>query len=222
MEPKSFQALRWLKKTDNSMYYLNLGGGSLYWSWTPAAYTVQIPVINFNYNQHLANKDSQNLPEAPFVVIPKYQFSPTLEPVEGATLIKDFEGVGLWYFADALPFAFTAPANEVVRGAKLNPAHITESLAKYDGPNRVIVKTPKDHNGEVVVALVSNYPGWKVLRDGKPIKLTPVNEYLGAPALPGEHTYTFIFDPPLYKIGLTISLLTIFILLFFVHREQLN
>ncbi len=222
IEEKSLQALRYLKNQDNGMYYINLGGGALYWSWTPAAYIVQIPVINFNYNQHLLNKDSQNLPDAPFAVIPKYQFSPVFENPPGATLLKDFEGVGLWYFPDALPFAFTAPADEVITGGKLDPAHITEATARYDGPNRVIVKTSKDHTGEIVVALVSNYPGWKVLRDGEPILLTPVNEYLGAPALPGEHTYTFIFDPPLHKIGLVITLLTIFALLFFVHREQLN
>ena len=74
----------------------------------------------------------------------------------------------------------------------------------------------------MVVALVSNYPGWKVLRDDKPIQLTPVNEYLGAPAIPGEHTYTFIFDPPLYKIGLIVTLSTIIILLYFVSKEQLG
>jgi hypothetical protein len=222
LEPKSFQALRWLKKTDNSMYYVNLGGGALYWSWTPAAYTVQIPVINFNYNQHLANKYKQNQPEAPFIVLPKYQFSPSAEPLIGATLLKDFEGIGLWYFPDTLPFAFTAESKEVATGAKLVPEHITESIARYDGPNRVIVKTSENHQGNVVVALVSNYPGWKVLRDDKPIQLTPVNEYLGAPAIPGEHTYTFIFDPPLYKIGLIVTLSTIIILLYFVSKEQLG
>lgn len=222
LEPKSFQAMSWLKKTDNSMYYINLGGGALYWGWTPAAYTMQLPVINFNYNQHLANKYEQSLPEAPFNVIPKYQFSFVTEPISGATLLKDFDGVGLWYFPDALPFAFTAPSEELITGAKLVPDHITESIARYDGPNRVIVKTPAEHNGDVVVALVSNYPGWKVLRDGKRIQLTPVNEYLAAQAIPGEHTYTFIFDPPLYKIGLVITLATIIILLYFVHKEQLG
>ena len=222
IEPKSLQALRYLKNQDKGMYYINLGGGALYWSWTPAAYIVQLPVINFNYNQHLTNRDSQNQPDSPFVATPKYQFSPTLEPPIGATLLKDFEGVGLWSFPDALPFAFTSPSEELITGAKLDPTHITEAAARYDGPNRVIVKTSKDHTGDTVVALVSNYPGWKVLRDGEPIQFTPVNEYLGAPALPGEHTYTFIFDPPLHKIGLTITLLTIFILLFLVHREQLN
>ena len=222
IEPKSLQALRYLKNKDEGMYYINLGGGALYWSWTPAAYIVQLPVINFNYNQHLLNRDSQNLPEAPFVATPKYQFSPTLENPPGATLLKDFDGVGLWYFADALPFAFTAPGNELVNGTKLDPTHITEASARYDGPNRVVVTTAEDHTGDVVVALVNYYPGWKVLRDGEPVPLTPANEYLAAPALPGKHTYTFIFDPPLHKIGLTITLLTIFALLFFVHREQLD
>ena len=55
-----------------------------------------------------------------------------------------------------------------------------------------------------LVVLVSDYPGWKLSIDGKPAKLTSVNYYLGANVLAGEHTYTFVSRPSLYRMGLII------------------
>jgi hypothetical protein len=38
----------------------------------------------------------------------------------------------------------------------------------------------------------------------------------------GYHNYIFVFDPLLYKIGLAISLLTIFILLYLIIAERVH
>ncbi|MEJ2747151.1 MAG: hypothetical protein P8183_04430 [Anaerolineae bacterium] len=74
--------------------------------------------------------------------------------------------------------------------------------------------------GDQLVVLVSNYPGWRVLVDGQPATLQPVNDYLGAPMQTGEHTYTFVFRPMKHYLGLAISLLALATMLGLVLIES--
>jgi hypothetical protein len=221
LDPQSFEALSWLKRYDSSLYYTDLGDGSLFWSWTPAAYELEMPVINFIYNQRLVSADKQASEDSPFVASPKYQFLQSIQtPDPGAVSLHEFDGINLWYYPDALPFAFTVPSGALEAGQKLDQTKTTAEPAAYNGPNRVQVVADSNDSSDLLVVLVSNFPGWKLKVDDKPASLIPVNDYLGAKTLPGKHTYIFIFDPPLYRIGLLISLVTVLVVVAMLLSES--
>ena len=206
LDPKSFEVLTWLKRHDPGLYYTDIGGGEIFWSWTPAAYQLEMPVFNFHYNQHLITQDFQTTSDASIVASPKYQILQSLKtPDKGAVLLHDFDGILLWYYPNALPVAFLLPETVNLEGGKLESKDVIPLDAAYDGPNQVKVSAHAGSSNDRLVVLVSDYPGWNLSIDGKPAKLTPVNYYLGANVLAGEHTYTFVFDPPLYRMGLIIT-----------------
>jgi len=207
---KAFEALSWLKAHDPGLYYTNIGGGALYWDWTPAAYELEMPIINFDYGRRLTTFDAQRRPDSPFFATAKYMLAKPDQPrPENAQLLRDFDGVGLWYLPDALPFAFSAPPEQLQPPAKLASASASPLNVSLDGPNRVIVNGAPGQTGERLVVLVSDYPGWRLTVDGQPVDVAPANGYLGAAMLPGEHTYTFAFQPASHYAGLAVSALAL-------------
>jgi hypothetical protein len=206
MDPKPFAALKWLKNYDKSLYYVNIGGGVIYWEWTPAAYSLEIPVINFLYSRHLRAQDLQRAENSPFIATAKYQISlPDQTPPANAKQIKEFDGVLVWQVPDVLPYAFSVQPTLIQQYTKLEADQVTSVKVKINGPNQVIAKGIPKQDGDVLVVLMSNYPGWKLVIDGKPAPVTPYNGYLGAKMLPGEHSYAFYFLPMQYIIGASIS-----------------
>jgi hypothetical protein len=220
------QALTWLKAHDGSLYYINLGGDSIYWHGTSVSYQMEIPVINFDYGRHLVSLDSQIQPEAPFIASPKYVIAVSDAPLTilppDAQIIHSVDQYNIWYVPDALPVAFSAPpvlTQSHFTDKKL-PREAAEALpVKYDGPNRVIAVGKPARPGDQLVVLVSDYPGWELLIDGQPTPMLPANGYLGAMMLPGNHTYTFNFRPWPYTVGLTISALTLLGMLVLMIKE---
>ena len=206
----SFAVLRWLKDYDKSLYYVNIGGGVIYWWWTPAAYTLEMPVINFQYNRHLRSQDVQRADSSPFSAQAKYQISLPDQPVPpNAQQLGEFEGTLVWYIPDALPYAFTVQPSLIQAFNKLAMDQVSAASVRLNGPNQVVVKGSPKQEGDVLVVLVSHYPGWKLLIDGQPAAITPYNGYLGATMLAGEHSYVFYFLPTQFIVGATISLVTV-------------
>ena len=221
LDPKSFEVLTWLKLHDPGFYYTDIGDGNLFWNWTPAAYQLEMPVFNFHYNQHLVTQDLQTTSGSPIVASPKYQVLESIKlPDNGAVLLHDFNGILLWYYPDALPVAFLLPEITNLENGRLESKNVVPVGAAYYGPNQIEVTAHSDGSNDRLVVLVSNYPGWKLSIDGKPAILTPINYYLGANALAGEHTYTFVFDPPLYRIGLMITLFFILASILLILSES--
>jgi hypothetical protein len=211
---KPFTALSWLKDYDPGLYYTNVGGGAIYWSWVPAGYELEMPIINFRYNRHLRSMDGQSQPEAPFAASAKYMLALADQPrPDNAELLAEFDDVGLWYLPDALPFAFSAPPARLRSATKVAREDVSPLTARLAGTNQVVVQGEPDHAGDQLVVLVSDYPGWRLYVDGQPDALRALNGYLGAAMRSGEHTYTFVFQPTRYYVGLAISLLTLAVML---------
>jgi hypothetical protein len=215
LNPKSFAALRWLKEYDSSLYYVNLGDKNIYWDWTPAAYTLEMPVINFQYNRHLRSQERQSSESSPFIARAKYYFSLPDQPIpENAQQIREFEGLFVWIVPDILPYAFSVQPAMIQEYTKLTVDQVTALDARINGPNQVIVKGAPSEEGEALVVLMSYYPGWKLLIDGKPAAVTAYNGYLGAKMPPGKHSYVFYFLPVQYVIGTAISVITVLLMVF--------
>ena len=224
LSTKSFAALTWLKNYDKSLYYVNIGGGAIYWSWTPAAYTLEMPIINFQYNRRVRSQDIQRAASSPFSAQAKYQISTPDQPVPlNAQQIREFEGTFVWYVPDTLPYAFSVRPSLIQEYNKLPVDQVSEASVRLNGPNQVVVKGSPKQEGEVLVVLMSYYPGWKLLVDGKPALVAPYNGYLGTKMLPGEHTYVFYFLPTQFIAGATISVITIVLMisiLLFTRRRS--
>jgi hypothetical protein len=214
LNPKTFAVLNWLKSYDPTLYYVNIGGGVIYWDWTPAAYTLEMPVLNFQYNRHLLTQDQQRSESSPFFARAKYQISlPDQPPPENAQLLRDFEGLFVWYAPDSLPYAFSVRPELIQAFSKLRVDQVSATAARINGPNQILVTGTPREEGEVLVVLASYYPGWKLLIDGKPAQITAYNGYLGAKMPSGEHSYTFYFLPAQYIIGATISSLALILMI---------
>ncbi len=215
--------LTWLKSHDNSFYYINLGGDSIYWHGTSVSYQMEIPVINFDYGRRLSSMDRQMQSESPFHATPKYTI--TWGETEHTTIptsaqkINTIESYHVLYSPDALPTAFSAPSDLLQKGSYLPTSSASPLSMTYDGPNRVIVTGKPARPNDQLVVLVSDFPGWELSIDGNPAPVLPANEYLGAAMLPGEHTYTFNFRPASYTIGLAISALTLLFTLILLVKE---
>jgi hypothetical protein len=214
LDPKPFAALRWLKNYDKSLYYVNIGGGVIYWDWTPAAYSLETPVINFLYSRHLRTQESQRADSSPFAAQAKYQISlPDQIPPPNAQQIHEFDGVLVWQIPDVLPYAFSVQPTLIQQYSKLAANQVASIRVTIHGPNQVIAEGAPMRDGDVLVVLMSNYPGWKLSIDGKPAQVTPYNGYLGAKMLPGDHSYRFYFLPTQFMIGASISAATVILML---------
>lgn len=206
--PKPYAALSWLKTYDPSLYYVNIGGGAIYWDWVAPAYDLEVPVINFLYSRHLRTQDMQRSDYSPFAAQAKYQLSLASEAVPAnAEQINDFEGVLVWKVNDVLPYAFSVPPGLTQQYTHLATDHVTSINVRLNGPNQVIARGAPASDGDVLVVLMSHFPGWKLLIDGRPAQVTPINGYLGAQMLPGVHTYQFYFMPTTFVVGGLISAL---------------
>lgn len=210
LNPQTFTVLRWLKSQDPSLYYVHIGGVFLYWDWTPAAYTLEMPVINFQHARHIQSWDQQHAENSPFVASAKYQISLPHEPVPpNAVMIKEIDGLLIWHNLDALPYAFSLQPSLLQTGDKLAVDQVTALNVSLDGPNRIVVRGSPKQEGDALIVLMSAYPGWKLLIDGKPAQLTPYNHYLGTSMPAGEHVYTFYFMPEQFIVGAAISAMTL-------------
>jgi hypothetical protein len=220
LDPKSFAALGYLRRLDPGTYYVHMGGLGPEWSWTPAAYLLEMPILNFQYNRHLASQDDQRRPGSPFYAKAKYLLALPIHPKPpNARPIQTFQDWVLWRDPDALPFAFSIPATHLDSGRQVSSSDVTAVSGRIVGPNRVVVRAAGSRDRKLVV-LVSDYPGWQLSVDGKPARAEPVNGYLGASLKDGLHTYTFEFRPRGYVAGIVVSLASLAAAAFLIVRES--
>jgi hypothetical protein len=211
--------LSWLKEFDDSTYYVNIGGESIYWSWMAHAYELEMPVINFRYNRRVSSMDEQFDPDSPFQAQPKYIIAGQNQPQPtGSELVQLLHRVNIWHQPDVLPFAFVV-ADSL---GQIEAATVTGVPARLDGPNRLVVDGVAGDPGSQLVVLVSDYPGWRLAIDGQRAEVVPVNGYLGAAVVPGERTYVFTFRPRTHDVGLAITILALLVAVVWASSPRLK
>ena len=211
--------LGWLHEADPGVYYIDAGITQADWRWTAYAYEYGLPVFNFRYNRRVLSMDDQYKAGSPFYAQPKYILAPVDQAsLPGTTLYTTIDGINVWYQPDALPYAFAAARPD----GPINRHSVVEQTVRLDGPNRVVVNGQADDSGGHLVVLVSDYPGWRLRVDGQPATLQPLNGYLGAALLSGEHTYVFEFRPPLHYIGLGVSLAALLVCVWLLGSDRLS
>jgi hypothetical protein len=116
------------------------------------------------------------------------------------------------------------PASTVIleAGQPLNtkPKHEL-ALLHYD-LQRVAIAVTSDQPGYLVLA-DAFYPGWQATVDDQAVPIRRANYAFRAVYVPaGAHTVQFLFDPPLWRIGLAVSSATLLFLLGWAARALAN
>lgn len=87
-------------------------------------------------------------------------------------------------------------------------------------PNEVIIETKSEINSFLFLS-DAYYPGWKTYLDGKETKIYRANYAFRAVPVPaGNHKITFFYQPLSFKLGLTISLISLLFLFGIWIRES--
>jgi hypothetical protein len=98
---------------------------------------------------------------------------------------------------------FDPPVGEAPWGERAQPA----TLEIVDSNTIEVQADLSDERYDSVLLLQSYFPGWRVEVDGEDAGAARnMRGYVSTEALPGEHTYRFIFDPATFKAGLAITL----------------
>jgi len=167
---------------------------------------------------YLVTTSQQDFPDAP----------------ESPRLVLEQSGVWVYERPGALPPAWVAPQVEVLDDAGIL-ARIHES--DFDPRAVALVESPLtcagDGTGEVevvrregdrveaqvqgggglVVFSEVHYPGWRAEVDDRPVPLVRADYVLRAVCVPaGGHRVVLVYDPPLLKIGLAITGLTLLLI----------
>lgn len=87
---------------------------------------------------------------------------------------------------------------------------IAAAQARWPSTNQVeVVGAPREGH-DMLIVLESYVAGWRLEVDGERVgKAMSVGGLLAAEALPGEHTYLFVFDPSYARYGTAITIGTI-------------
>jgi len=83
-------------------------------------------------------------------------------------------------------------------------------IGRYEG-NRIEAQVS---GGGLLIFSEVDYPGWRATVDGRPTQLVRADYVLRAVCVPeGEHRVMLVYDPPLPKIGLAVTGLTLLLVL---------
>ena len=109
------------------------------------------------------------------------------------------------------------PAQEVVVEDPITiktnrPLQATAEIVRYE--DTVVVVHVNSNDDGVLVLADSYYPGWHAYVDGKQTKILRANHFFrGVSVLAGRHVIEFKYEPQSFKLGLLVSLLTVFCVL---------
>jgi hypothetical protein len=113
------------------------------------------------------------------------------------------------------------PRGSVILNEDFDTSRVNETAASGNSaceiagywPNRIVLSTNLAKNGFLVLSEVY-YPGWKAYVDGKESHIYRANHLLRAVYLDqGVHEVVFIYDPLSFKVGLSITVGTLLIVL---------
>jgi hypothetical protein len=146
------------------------------------------------------------------VAQPQYLTQSRTEPdpqTGGAVLKAVVEDYNVYELKDSLPLAFVVSKSELAKGneaGELQRQDVTPMLPAFSSPGHVEV-IAEGHGDDMLVVLITHYPGWIVRMDGERQELKNVGGYLAVELPQGPHQFEFIYSPRSFYVGLLISLL---------------
>ncbi len=219
----AYDAMNWLRQNDTSVYYIEHIPTN---SWAEAAIAANLRFFDAWYHFADIRSTNQQINRRPVNASPKYIIQSASDPAPGGAeiqLVYQLSETAIYQNADSLPMAFQVSKSRLSLDASqgsLTAAEVTPLSFEFSSPNRMQVTTDGDAS-ELLVVLVTHYPGWTAMVDGQHVDLYNIGGYLAVDMRAGEHTYTFSFRPSAFFVGLLISLFAVGLTLF-LYFSDLN
>jgi hypothetical protein len=213
-------AASWLRQHDPSVYFVGDFN-----SWHQAWLSNGLRYLNAWYHYEDIRRLDGMLNIRQVEARPNYwalssdrQVSPDMgaDPVA----VQTIESVTLYQMPHSLPYAFLVADAllKVQDQSELRRDDVTALAPYIPDPNRIEL-IAQAASGESLVALTTNYPGWRLTVDGRSAPLQNVGGYLAAEAQPGTHQYVFSYQPTSFYLGLFISLLCLTLTLYLLLSD---
>ena len=132
------------------------------------------------------------------------------------------EGAALYYLPEALPYAFIAQQQTLLTAAdSITPENAPQPdiLLHQQDTIYMLAQAPAAEPHYLVVQ-ETNFPGWQVFVDDKPVAPVTIKRFVGIPMQPGTHTYTLRFEPSGMAAGLIITLASLLLAFFYLRKNQ--
>ena len=209
-------AAKWLREFDPGLFYMTAPDG---WQGD----TIRNNLLFLKGEdaiQDLSNHEPQ-ISARYIKVMPKYQIIPNnFEALPNAVFLKSFGNLDIYKIPDSLPFAFVIndPTLTTSGTAPLRPDEVTPVFSFFIGKNSMQGSVTSDSN-ETLILLSTFNPDWRLTIDDISRKVYNASGYLAADVMPGTHFYKFIYQPTWFFVGLVVSTLTTFIVIFLLMSD---
>jgi len=201
---QAYHVMNWVRQNDLGDYYVRHNPTN---AWQEAVISNNLHYLDAWYHfadiRSLDGKINERFVQAQ----PNYLTqSSTEQTPAGAELIAVVDDYQIFSLPESLPLAF------MVDNAKLQSRDVGRLVRSEVTPLTPFFSSPNhmDAIGEglsnqTLVVMMTLYPGWQVLVDGKAETPKNVSGYLAVDVQPGVHKYTFRYSPRLFFIGLVMS-----------------
>lgn len=158
----------------------------------------------------------------PTVLLPAPRYLATLAARperDDARLVAIKQDRLIWRLEDAPPYAGFVRLSEASEHPEAFEApppggwppwpfeDVATADARWPSANQVEVRGARGSTHDTLLVLESYVPGWRVEVDGHKVgSVQNVGGLIATDALPGEHTYLFVFDPAYARRGVAITL----------------
>jgi hypothetical protein len=210
--------MNWVRQNDPGDYYVRHTPTN---AWHEATIATDLRFIEVWYHfadiRSLDGKVNQRWVQA----LPNFLTQTPQEVTpDNSQLIQVVEGYNIFYLTNSLPMAFLVDQSVLAQDSNLwlQASEVIQQSPFFSSTGKVEVIAEGDGD-QMLVMLITNYPGWKVIVDGVQQPLLNVGGYLAVNAMHGVHKYTFIYQPCTFFIGLVISLATSLITGYFIVKE---
>jgi hypothetical protein len=205
--PQAYHVMNWVRQNDLSDYYIRHNPTN---AWQDAVLSNNLRYLDAWYHfadiRSMDGKINQRYVQA----LPNYLTqSPAEQVPNGGELIAVVDDYNIFSLPESLPLAFMVDADKLQMGGEAGPlvrSEVTPLIPFFSSPNK-LEAIAEGLTNQILVVMMTRYPGWKVFVDGKFQELENVSGYMAVDVQPGVHKYTFLYTPRLFFIGLVISLI---------------
>jgi hypothetical protein len=202
----AYDVMNWVRQNDLGDYYVRHDATNAWYDATIANNLRYIDVwYHFNDIRSLDGKINERLVQAQPYYLTQSPSAPVSDKAELIAVVDDYD---IFKLPESLPMAFVVDGAKLQLGSSAGPLQRSEVVPLvpfFSSPNKaeVIVEGQSD---QMLVLLMTHYPGWRVKVDGQFQELKNVSGYMAVGVQAGVHKYSFYYEPRPFFIGLLISL----------------
>jgi hypothetical protein len=202
----AYDVMNWVRQNDLGDYYVRHDATNAWYDATIANNLRNIDVwYHFNDIRSLDGKINERLVQAQPYYLTQSPSAPVSDKAELIAVVDDYD---IFKLPESLPIAFVVDGAKLQLGSSAGPlqrSEVVPLVPLFSSPNKaeVIVEGQSD---QMLVLLMTHYPGWRVKVDGQFQELKNVSGYMAVGVQAGVHKYAFYYEPHPFFIGLLISL----------------